>query len=451
MCCLYSDCFPTFAVMYPDFHYLIEGLLGIDAPEWLGLFKTFGLFVALGFLAGSYLLAIDLKRKEKLGLLLPTYETVETGHPASRSELIWSGLLGFLLGFKFGGIFGNWQEISPNPMGYLFSLEGNMAIGILGAALMAYSKYAEKKKQQLPKPEKKTVALYPHQRITEFVVVAMIAGLAGAKVFNAFETWDDFIRNPVENLLSSSGLTFYGGLITAGIAVAWYARKHKIPVDILIDSFAPAMMLAYGIGRLGCHFSGDGDWGIFNSAYITASDISLQHVLPDAYKTALQHDSGYLSSLIRQFGSMESIPHLYIPAPGWLPDWVVAMNYPYNVNNDGVFISGCTGDYCHVLPVGVFPTPLYETLTCTILFLILWKLRPKMKHALHIFGVYLIFNGLERFFVEKIRVNSQYDWGWLHPTQAEIISVALVLTGTGILLFYRNKLNATNHTPPAKA
>jgi hypothetical protein len=24
------------------------------------------------------------------------------------------------------------------------------------------------------------------------------------------------------------------------------------------------MMLSYGLGRFGCHFSGDGDWGIAN-------------------------------------------------------------------------------------------------------------------------------------------------------------------------------------------
>jgi phosphatidylglycerol:prolipoprotein diacylglycerol transferase len=48
-------------------------------------------------------------------------------------------------------------------------------------------------------------------------------------------------------------------------------------------------------------------------------------------------------------------------------------------------------------------------------------------------------NGLERFFVEKIRVNYKYDWGFIHPTQAEIISSCLVFIGIGILLFYKKK------------
>lgn len=425
--------------MYPDFHYLIENLLGIDAPEWLSLFKTFGLFVALGFLGGAYVLVADLKRKEQMGLMVPEFTTIEVGKPASANELLWSSILGFFLGYKIGGFFGHWQDISPNPMGYVFSLQGNFIAGIIGALILGYTKYAEKKKEQLAEPKQKRVAIYPHQRITEFVVIAMIAGLAGAKVFNALETWEDFIRNPVENLLSSSGLTFYGGLITAAVAIGIYAKKHNIPVKHLADSFAPAMMLAYGIGRLGCHFAGDGDWGIFNSAYITDISGSLRHAAPGEFFGALKADPGFMQRMAYEFGGLENVPHLYKPAPGWLPDWLFAMNYPYNVNSEGVPLLHCVGQYCSVLPIGVFPTALYEAVACVILFFILWFLRGKMKYALQLSGVYLILNGAERFLIEKIRVNYKYDWGFIHPTQAEIISAGLILFGIALLIFARKK------------
>jgi phosphatidylglycerol---prolipoprotein diacylglyceryl transferase len=425
--------------MYPDFYYLLHNLFGIDPPAWLSIFKTFGLFVAIAFLCGAVVLAKELKRKEEQGLLVPTFETEEVGKPASANELLIAALIGFVLGFKIGGFYGHWAEISPNPMGYMFSIQGNFIAGILGALLMGYLKYAEKKKQQLPEPKIKTIAIYPHQRVSEFVVAAMVAGLIGAKVFNALETWQDFVRNPIENLVSSSGLTFYGGLILAAVVIALYGRKLKIPVAHLADCFAPAMMLAYGVGRLGCQLSGDGDWGIFNNAYVSELNGALRHAKPTEFVTALHQDPGYLGRLANEFGGIDKIPHAYVPAPAWLPDWIYAMNFPHNVNNEGMPIVDCVGQYCSVLPVGVFPTSLYETVICTMLFLFLWFLRKRMKHALHLSAIYLILNGLERFFIEKIRVNYKYDWGFIHPSQAEIISAVLILIGIGILVFYRDK------------
>ena len=35
----------------------------------------------------------------------------------------------------------------------------------------------------------------------------------------------------------------------------------------LADAVAPSLMIAYAIGRIGCQVAGDGDWGIYNSAY----------------------------------------------------------------------------------------------------------------------------------------------------------------------------------------
>ena len=430
--------------MYPDIQVLVQKLLGVDAPGWLSLFKTFGLFVALGFIAAAYVLVEDLKRKEKMGLFQPTITTMEVGKPATTNELFWSAIVGYLLGHKLGGFFGHWETISPNPMGYLFSLEGNFLVGLAFAGIMAYVKYSDKKKEELPEPKTIAVATYPHHRISEFVVMAMIGGIGGAKLFNAFETWDDFIKNPIANLVSSSGLTFYGGLITAGIIILIYARKYKISIQHLLDSFGPAMMIAYGIGRIGCQLAGDGDWGIFNSAYVTQTNGHLAAAKPSEFISALHNSPDYMSMTAQQFGGVDKIPHVYQLAPKWLQDWLFAMNYPNNVNNEGMLLTGSIGNYNAVLPVGVFPTPLYEAIACILLFFVLWAMRKRMKYAYHLFGWYLIFNGLERFFVEKIRVNYQYDWGFVHPTQAEIISVGLASLGVCLIIFSRKKIESNN-------
>jgi prolipoprotein diacylglyceryltransferase len=138
---------------------------------------------------------------------------------------------------------------------------------------------------------------------------------------------------------------------------------------------------------------------------------------------------------IPQFGSLDQIPHLAVKAPGFLPNWLFAYSYPHNVIGEGVRIPGCEGgQFCSQLPIPVFPTPLYETLTCLVLFFVLWTLRKRLKTPGNLFAIYLILNGIERFLIEHIRVNSKYDiWG-LHPTQAELISSGLVIAGVAILL-----------------
>ncbi|MBL7683371.1 MAG: prolipoprotein diacylglyceryl transferase [Flavipsychrobacter sp.] len=322
-----------------------------------------------------------------------------------------------------------------------------VALAFIASAWVLTSELKRKEKLGLLQPslspvkdkktgETKQVLTYPHQRVSEIVIICAVAGLLGAKIFNAFETWDNFIQDPIGNLFSRSGLTFYGGLICATLVLMYYARKHKIGFKHLCDAAAPALILGYGIGRLGCHFSGDGDWGIFNSAYITHPDGSLHLAATGQFEHMLQVGKEYF---VNNFGSISTVPHLYAPAPSWLPDWLYAMNYAHNVNGEGIAIAGCTGNYCGVLPVGVFPTPLYEAVVCSGIFAFLWAIRRKINIPLQMFGIYLIFNGAERFLVEKIRVNYKYDWGFLHPTQAEIISSILILIGIGILIFTKKK------------
>ena len=92
------------------------------------------------------------------------------------------------------------------------------------------------------------------------------------------------------------------------------------------------------------------------------------------------------------------------------------------------------------MPIPVFPTPLYELLMGLLIFFILWKLRKRFDIPLSIFSIYLILNGIERFLIEQIRVNSTYNWGWLQPTQAEIIAVCISLCGV-LLFVFRKKID----------
>jgi phosphatidylglycerol:prolipoprotein diacylglycerol transferase len=104
-----------------------------------------------------------------------------------------------------------------------------------------------------------------------------------------------------------------------------------------------------------------------------------------------------------------------------------------------VRIQACTGSHCFVLPYAVYPTPLYETLIGLVIFSILMIIRKHLTVPGHLFCIYLILNGIERFFIEKIRINPVHDVAGFKLTQAEIIALLLIIFGS-IGLIYFNKI-----------
>jgi prolipoprotein diacylglyceryltransferase len=423
--------------MYPNLYFFLKDALGIDPPEFTRFVNSFGFLVAIAFIVSGYVLGLELKRKEKEGLLKATEEKIIVGKPASAAELILNFLIGFVVGYKIIGIFTNSEGI--NPQAYVFSSEGSLPGGVLLGGLFLFLKYYEKKKQALPKPEEKKVSIWPHQRVSDITVYAALGGFLGAKIFDNLENWDRFIQDPIGNLLSPSGLTFYGGLFVATAIILNFARSKKIGIRYLVDAAAPALMIGYAIGRMGCHVSGDGDWGIFNSAYRIDSENQLVASSPDNFLMEVAKHPDFAQQLLTEYGTMENIPHASFNGISFLPNWLWAYHYPHNVNEAGSAISGCSGDYCFQLSPPVFPTPLYEIIACLILFVVLWKMRLRVKVPGQLFALYLIFNGIERFLVEKIRVNSTYSIMGFHPTQAELISTGLIIFGVWLWINSKNK------------
>src|SRR6201995_5893812 len=253
--------------MYPNLYFALKDLFGISLP-FLRFVNSFGFFVALSFIGAAVTLTWELKRKESEGLLTYREEMIWIGKPSSPTELTLNFLLGFILGFKLVGLFTADSALTANVQEYLLSLQGSLVAGILGGLLLAGLKWEEKNKQKLPQPQEKKIRIWPHDRVGDLTLYAFIFGFLGAKIFNSLETWDDFVKDPIASLFSFSGLTFYGGLICAALAIWYYARKHDIGFWHLNDATAPGLMLAYAIGRIGCQVSGDGDWGVLNFSYI---------------------------------------------------------------------------------------------------------------------------------------------------------------------------------------
>jgi phosphatidylglycerol:prolipoprotein diacylglycerol transferase len=421
--------------MYPNLFYAFRDLFGVDW-KFLRFINSFGFFVAMSFIISAMVLGKEVQRKESEGLIQAKDEVIVVGKPASFSELLLNFILGFILGFKIIGIFLTDSSSFNTPQDFIFSSAGSWPIGLLLGGLFCVMKWWEKHKQKLSQPEERKIRVWPHDRIGDIVIIAAVAGFAGAKVFNSLETWSDFIRNPIESLFSFSGLTFYGGLICAAFSIIYYAKSKKISVRPLADCFATTLMLAYSLGRIGCQVSGDGDWGIINSAYYSTPNAKVALAAPGQFERILQQNKEVYQA---QFGSLDQVQHLSVKAPGFLPDWLFAYAYPHNVINEGVKLANCQEQYCSFLPLPVFPTAFYETIGCLLLFFVLWFFRKRFNVAGTLFAFYLILNGIERFSIEQIRVNTKYKSLPLQPTQAEIISILLIITGVLLWVFLKKR------------
>lgn len=303
--------------MYPTFHDLFLDWFGVSVPVFKYL-QSYGMMVGIGFIVGSFLLTLELRRKEKIGQLPPV-----------------------------------------------------------------------KKAKKDIKSDDDDGLVHAEEHVGNIAIIAGIGAIAGGKLFHNLENWDEVVADPVGAFTRMSGFSFYGGMIVGMVLFVWYAKKHKISILQFFDATMPALALGYGFGRLGCHVSGDGDWGIPNDN----------------------------------------------PMPEWmsfLPDWMWAYDYPNNVLGADMIEFYTSKGYTSLTGMA-YPTPIYEILMSIVIFGILWSLRKRWTVPGIMISGYFILAGIERLIIERIRINNEYDvLGGI--TQAEIISASMI--ALGIIGFY---------------
>ncbi|MGC1675904.1 MAG: prolipoprotein diacylglyceryl transferase [Candidatus Binataceae bacterium] len=238
----------------------------------------------------------------------------------------------------------------------------------------------------------------PADYASSMIVWAAVTGIAASRLLDIFNNFSSYMADPKSMIFSGSGFVWYGGMIGGIVAVYLVSRRYKIPFLQTADMAAPALAIGQAIGRLGCLTSGDGDWGI-----------------PSTLPWAM------------------SFPKAIV---GWNSDTVLKHG------PGGILVSG------YFPGVRVHPTPIYEAILYTAVFLILWSLRKKGLADGRLLYLYLMLAGLSRFMVEFLRINPQVFAGL---SEAQVIAIGMMIVGGLGWLFSGEKHTAAASKEAARA
>jgi phosphatidylglycerol---prolipoprotein diacylglyceryl transferase len=220
------------------------------------------------------------------------------------------------------------------------------------------------------------------------VAFVVIAGVLGAKTWHELQDVADLKaamiqigapgwKHPLDVALYflhwfQAGFAWFGGML-AGIAMLMWQGRQARPEGTtgwlasvrMLDLAAPAAAVGYGVGRIGCLTSGDGD-----------------------------------------YGKVTTLPWgVHLRADALVPVRDLVPNAPLNAM--------------------VQPTPIYEFLFALVLAWLLWRLGQKARPIGWLTGLYLVLSGLGRFLVEFVRLNPRLYWGMSNAQVAALGSLAV--------------------------
>lgn len=215
-------------------------------------------------------------------------------------------------------------------------------------------------------------------RTWDLLFAVVIGGIIGAKLYYVLLHFPQAMEDP-RIILSRGGLVWYGGFLGGGAALVWQARRMQLPLGTMMDFTAPAVALAYSVGRMGCFLVGD-DYGRPTDSWVGIA-------FPEG-------------------------------AP---PTRVDILEQQFGITVDPALIE----KYGQVVPV--HPTQLYEVAISTMIFLFLWKIRRHDHRKGWLFMVWLALGGAERFFIEFFRAKDDRYLGIF--TVAQVTSTIVITVG----------------------
>lgn len=225
--------------------------------------------------------------------------------------------------------------------------------------------------------------------------VALISGVAGARLLYVIEHWDFFRGNRWQMLaVWQGGLVWYGGLGAALLTGVLYLRYRRQPMLRMMDAVTPAAMVGLAFGRIGCFLNGccfgrptDLPWGVSFPKF---------------------GGSGQFHSALAQ---------RFSPA------------FDHQVATLGLDPGMPASDAVH-------PTQLYSSAAALIIFLLLTAYYPRRKRCGEVFWLMLVLYGIARFLVEALRTNTTV---WMGLSLAQVMSLVTVPFALGFFLHSRRQ------------
>ncbi len=229
-----------------------------------------------------------------------------------------------------------------------------------------------------------------------FVAVPSLVGIVGAKLYHVLETPRELFADPAGQLFSRYGLAWFGGLIAGLAAFVWLAKWKKIPLLEMFDAGSAAAALGYGIGRIGCLLSGDGDYGV-----------------PTSLPWSMSFPNGLVPTTERVHPTpiYELIAACAIAWALWRLGHLQILRGPFERGVPGAKAAG------YAIRVPISDRVFHRASPDGVTTLLRW-LRPGS-----VFAAYLLLTGSARFLVEFIRINPRTFFGMSNAQGASLLSM----------------------------
>jgi len=281
------------------------------------------------------------------------------------------------------------------------------------------------------------------QLITNAALYSLIAGVAGARLFYVIHYWEKFQAQPLSVfVIWKGGLELLGGVILAISIIILYLWYHKLPIRRYLDVLAVGLMAALAFGRIGCFLNG--------CCFGKPTNLHWWTVQFPYHHPLLVHSPAYHSQVYPNLKRNRPEPQLKLPDEFF--------GY-YNENGEWIQdlkpYESLTAEQKYMVDKGVYrclpvhPTQLYASANGAVLCLILylfWRRsqntgksqnakRPFSKPGC-IFGLMFVLYGATRFFMEFLRDDNPFEFGWWTIYKGGTVSqnLAIYMTIVGLVM-----------------